>query len=109
MTEQETERFVQELWRHKKSFYKTYAWISFREPVMRKKKCRCEVCWNGGIDGKQPRKYKRATILHHKKHLKARPDLALTESNMEAVCDDCHKLRHPEIYSESKYPKERWD
>lgn len=109
MTEQETERFVQELWRRKKSFYKTYAWISFREQVMRKKKHRCEVCWNGGIDGKQTRKYKRATILHHKKRLKKRPDLALTESNMEAVCDDCHKLRHPEIYSKSKYPKERWD
>lgn len=109
MTEKETAEWVRRLWKAGKSFYKTYAWVSFRARVMKKKKYRCELCWNGGIDGKGVRKYKRAVVLHHKKHLKDCPDLALTESNMEALCEDCHKLRHPEVYERGGDHKERWD
>lgn len=114
MTEKETEQFVKKLWKNGKNFYKTYAWKRFRKRVLAKKKNRCELCWNYGISGKEVRKFKRATVLHHKKHLKDRPDLALSESNMEALCAACHELRHPERKKKfnpfiSKNPKERWD
>ncbi len=110
MTEEETAEWVRRLWKTNKNFYKTYAWVSFRARVMQKKKHRCELCWNGGIDGKSVRRYKCATTLHHKKHLKDYPELALTESNMEALCKECHKLRHPEVYEKDyKKPRERWD
>lgn len=111
MTEQEASQFVKGLAAEGKKFYKTYAWKAFRRRVLMKKKHRCELCWNGGLSGKEIRKYTKATVLHHKKHLKDRPDLALTESNMEALCRNCHELRHPEKQKtfKRKYQKERWD
>lgn len=109
MTDKETVEYIRRLQKRGKSFYRTYKWKKFRKSVLKKKKYRCELCWNGGLDGKQVRRYKRATTLHHIKHLKDNPELALTESNMEALCFKCHKLRHPELYEDKAQKNERWD
>lgn len=97
-----------------KDFYKTYRWKAFRRAVLRKKKRRCELCWQGGADKKGIRRFVRASMLHHKQHLKDRPDLALSESNMEALCRRCHEIRHPERLaawekSRKRGQRERWD
>lgn len=62
-----------------------------------------------------------ARIVHHVKHLRDRPDLALSiydpdtgERQLICVCKQCHELLHPESqrqYRPSKPPvtAERWD
>lgn len=62
-----------------------------------------------------------AHIVHHVRHLRDRPDLALSiydpdtgERQLICVCKQCHELLHPESqlqYRPSKPPvtKERWD
>ncbi len=35
-----------------------------------------------------------ATTVHHKIERSERPDLALDESNLEAVCSSCHAIEH---------------
>ena len=109
MLEKDIANWVRSLWRAGKSFYKTYEWKIFREKVLRKRKYRCEICWQGGLQKNHLRRYKRATTLHHIKHLKDAPELALEEENMIAVCKDCHKALHPEIYERSTALRERWD
>jgi len=100
MNEQDTRNYVLSF-EDIRQFYKSYKWKSFRAAVMRRKKYRCEKCWAKG-------KYKRAKVLHHIKHLREYPELALTESNMQALCKDCHREEHPEEYRKSKF-EERWD
>lgn len=96
-----------------------YTWPEWRgEPegiraqVLRLDHWECQCCKRKG-------KYRKAVIVHHVKHLKQRPDLALSifdgeERQLESVCRDCHKDYHPE--SQRQYvPKapplteERWD
>lgn len=63
-----------------------------------------------GKGRKGVRRYKKATTLHHKKHLKQFPQLALDRDNVILVCDECHKEEHPEIYAKTqKITEERWD
>lgn len=40
--------------------------------------------------------FRKATIVHHIKHLKDRPDLALDENNLISLCGSCHDIVHPE-------------
>ena len=63
----------------------------------------------------------KATIVHHVKHLKDRPDLALSiidpdtgERQLITVCKRCHEELHPEsqqqtISKEKFETEERWD
>ncbi len=68
--------------RNSKAFYSSSAWRSLREKVLRKNQW-CAMC-----------RTERAVTVHHVLHLAARPDLALVESNLEALCDACHKSLH---------------
>lgn len=110
MNEEQTKEFVEKikLTGDIRRFYKTYQWRKFRNEIMNKKKNRCELCWNGGITGEAVRRYKRATVLHHIKHLRDAPQLALREKNMMALCDECHKLMHPDEFKQQQII-ERWD
>ena len=103
MNENETKAYILKL-NDIRDFYKTYVWKKFRNAEMKKKKYRCEKCWKKGY-------YHRATVLHHKKHLRDYPELALTESNMEALCEQCHIEEHPEEFKTENAIKfkERWD
>jgi len=88
-------------------FYHTTAWRKTRKIVLRRDNFECQECKRQG-------KYSKATTVHHKKHLKDRPDLALDLNNLESLCNPCHNKEHPErfenFYQEKKKPftPERW-
>lgn len=55
-------------------------------------------------------RYKRATTVHHLKHLRDVPELALTDSNLISLCEECHEVMHPEKHKRKNgyENKERW-
>lgn len=75
----------------------------------------CQKCKASG-------KYSPAEIVHHVKHLRDRPDLALSiydpdtgERQLISLCRPCHELEHPERMRLAKgapakpVTEERWD
>ena len=64
-------------------------------------------------------RYKHAVLVHHVKHLRDRPDLALSiwdgdERQLVSVCKQCHEELHPESFTqflpkEPPITAERWD
>ena len=97
-------------------FYWSAAWLDVREQVFKLDNYECQICKARG-------KHKRAKIVHHVKHLKDRPDLALKiydpetgERQLISVCGACHEREHPErlfryrFIPKKKYiTEERWD
>ena len=95
-------------------WYNCAPWQRLREQVLQMDHYECQRCKARG-------RYAKATIVHHVKHLRDRPDLALSiydpdtgERQLVSVCKRCHELLHPE--SQRQYrPKgrpvtaERWD
>lgn len=64
-------------------------WRPKRLEILKRDNNECQECKKQG-------KYREATTVHHIKHLKDYPWLALTDSNLESVCDECHNILHPE-------------
>lgn len=98
-------------------FYWWGEWIGpqgVRQAVLRLDRYECQICKARG-------RYSRGTIVHHVKHLRERPDLALSifdpdtgERQLITVCKACHEAEHPESlrqFSPAKPPitAERWD
>ena len=93
-------------------FYSWRVWDHRREEVLKLDRYECQICKAKG-------RYRKASIVHHVKHLKDRPDLALSiwdgqERQLVSVCKECHENEHPE--SQRKYlpaaiplTEERWD
>ena len=85
-----------------------------REQVLRLDHRECVRCRERG-------RYARAEIVHHVKHLRDRPDLALSiwdpdtgERQLVSLCKACHEEMHPEAltrYEPTHEPvtAERWD
>lgn len=96
------------------TFYSWTEWLKLRKKVMQMDHHECQICKAKG-------RYSRGCIVHHVKHLKDRPDLALSmwdgeERQLITVCKQCHEELHPEsqrqyIASEPKgfVNEERWD
>ena len=96
------------------NFYQLAIWKQMREQVMKHDHYECQLCKAKG-------RYRKGVIVHHVKHLKDRPDLALSmwdgeERQLITVCKQCHEELHPEsqrqyIASEPKgfVNEERWD
>ena len=96
------------------SFYHWKDWEQLRAEVLRMDNHECQICKRKGRD-------RRADIVHHVKHLKDRPDLALSiwdgeERQLVSVCRQCHEDLHPERTVRYRYGKtvkpiteERWD
>lgn len=95
------------------AFYSWKAWKHLREMVLKLDNYECQMCKAKG-------KFKRAEIVHHVKHVKDRPDLALSiwdgeERQLVSVCKRCHEELHPERTIQYQYKqkemltKERWD
>jgi 5-methylcytosine-specific restriction protein A len=64
----------------------------------------CQMCKELGRVGK-------GEAVHHIKHLKDRPDLGLTDSNLVTLCLTHHNLAHPEKFKHKKkipINEERW-
>lgn len=77
-------------------FYKSPQWRRLRARVMEQQANECEMCRERGI-------YRRAVTVHHVRHVRSRPDLALSETyedaagvhrNLVALCADCHNETH---------------
>jgi len=99
------------------SFYQWGAWAGpdgIRQAVLKLDRYECQLCKARG-------RYSRGTIVHHVKHLRDRPDLALSlydpdtgERQLITVCKACHEAEHPESLRQTAAPKppltpERWD
>lgn len=93
-------------------FYSWGVWLRRRDEVLRMDRWECQICKAKG-------RYRKASIVHHVKHLKDRPDLALSiwdgrERQLVSVCKQCHEDQHPESqrqYRSQAEPitEERWD
>lgn len=85
-----------------------------RAAVLKMDNFECQICKEHG-------RYHRGTIVHHVKHLRERPDLALSifdpdtgERQLITVCKACHEEAHPESLqqrepSAAPLTVERWD
>ena len=95
-------------------FYWWADWLRLRDKVLEMDRHECQLCKARG-------RYSAATIVHHVKHLRERPDLALSvfdpdtgERQLVSVCKACHEAEHPESlrqFAPAKAPltAERWD
>ena len=93
-------------------FYSWPEWRRLRRGVGAGGNCAWPGCHRRGG-------YAKASIVHHVRHLRDRPDLALSvydgdSRQLEAVCKRCHEELHPDSqrqYAPSAPPltPERWD
>lgn len=97
-------------------FYVSTKWMKERKYVLSIDKYECQHC-------KANSKLRRATIVHHIKHLREYPEYALSMwiedegkkvRQLISLCSDCHDKEHPERLRQykNKYEfvtKERWD
>lgn len=81
-------------------FYISSQWRRLRVEVLRDQHYECQRCKFKG-------KYQAATNVHHKETVRKHPDLALTKSNLESLCDSCHYDEHHK--KQSRYAgDEKW-
>lgn len=95
------------------AFYTWTSWLRKRDEVLSLDNYECQECKRNG-------RYSKAVLVHHIKHLKDRPDLALTiwdgkDRQLISLCKSCHEKKHPESlkrYSaktDGYMNAERWD
>lgn len=92
-------------------FYTWTEWRQRRAEVLHMDHYECQHCRAAG-------RYRKAEIVHHVKHLKDRPDLALSiwdggERQLVSLCKSCHETEHPESLRQwdpaPQVTAERWD
>lgn len=92
-------------------FYTWALWLHLRAEVLKEDKYECQACKRRG-------KYTRATHVHHVKHVRKHPELALVKllpngaRQLISLCQACHELEHPERMRKNQkkeYWPERWD
>ena len=76
-------------------FYKTGAWLRARALALERDHYICRECLRQVEKGKMIRPRK-ADMVHHIKPRKLYPELALTLSNLESLCNTCHERMTPE-------------
>ena len=74
-------------------FYDWPEWARARSAALRIDRWECQAC-------KAVRRYRKAVLVHHVKHLKDRPDLALSvfdpatgERQLVSLCHACHSRK----------------
>lgn len=72
-----------------KTFYKSGVWLSKRSEILKRDNNECQRCKIKG-------KYSKAETVHHIKHLKDYPELAVEDKNLISLCNSCHNEEHPE-------------
>lgn len=96
-------------------FYSWPEWEHVRREVLILDHNECQIC-------RRCHRVGPADLVHHVKHLKARPDLALSvfdpstgERQLLSVCRACHEMLHPERMRRKDFglvtplTQERWD
>lgn len=88
------------------AFYHTPQWYRKRREILARDHGECQKCRE-----KSPAVFTRANTVHHIKHLKDEPELALTDDNLVSLCSDCHDAEHPEKHPQPEtgfLNEERW-
>lgn len=75
-------------------FYKSREWLEVRDRVRLKQNYECQDCKKEGKVG-------RCDVVHHKKHLRDYPLLALREDNLVCLCHMHHEKYHPEKFKKA--------
>lgn len=73
------------------AFYHTTVWRKKRASILKRDGHACCLCKAKGI-------YTKATTVHHIRHLKECPELALSDDNLQSLCSECHEKAHPEKF-----------
>lgn len=93
-------------------FYTSRTWRNKRKEIIKRDNNECQICKQNGkvtVGTKEE-----PLIVHHIKELKKYPNLAMVDSNLTSVCNDCHESEcHPDRLGEYKERKgfsnaERW-
>jgi len=72
-----------------KKFYKSTIWRHKRKTILKRDNFECQRCKEEGT-------FALAEVVHHIKHLREYPELALDDENLLSVCGACHNILHPE-------------
>lgn len=92
-------------------FYVCTQWKKKRIEIFKRDHGECQVCRRKGkltvlqLNSKDRR---RRAYIHHVKHLRDSPELALTDSNLETLCFECHELEHIEERHQFESEKEKY-
>lgn len=72
-----------------KEFYYSYMWKKKRKQILRRDNHECQRCKDNGW-------FHRAEVVHHREHLKDKPERCLDDDNLISLCFRCHNEVHPE-------------
>lgn len=95
-----------------KKLYWTKAWKKLRKIVLDYDHHECQSCKDNG-------RHRRATMVHHIKHLEQNHSLGLSTTyvgddggiyrQLISLCDECHEIQHPKEQDQTKIiTEERW-
>lgn len=87
-----------------KAFYNSALWLHKRSEALKRDNNECQKCKARG-------RFSPANCVHHKKHLKKHPELALELDNLVSLCNGCHDEEHPEKLFRRPKPQlneEKW-
>jgi len=103
VTDNEIANWIRSLikYNNAKAFYKSQLWKTLRLEVLEEQKNECQLCKAKGL-------YSEAVTVHHIKFLRQHPELALTKSNLMAVCEECHYNIHHRNETKEQLNIERW-
>ncbi|EEI9985213.1 TPA: HNH endonuclease [Listeria innocua] len=85
-------------------FYKCKEWLSLRQEALKRDNYECQRCKKKG-------KQRQADCVHHIKYVKEFPAFALTLSNLECLCNQCHNEEHERLPNQQEKKiinQERW-
>lgn len=78
-----------------KNFYKSMIWRKKRLEILKRDHYECQRCKDEGG-------FSKAEVVHHIKHLREYPQLALVDANLKSLCAACHNKVHPEKWNKFK-------
>ncbi|QBP07001.1 HNH endonuclease [Virgibacillus phage Mimir87] len=82
-----------------KKFYNSTAWIKCRALALRRDYYICTRFMkdkNSCVSFQNGKSFVMADMVHHIKPREDHPELSLTLSNLESLCNACHNKEHPE-------------
>lgn len=106
MSSEELVKWIVSLIKYKniKAFYNSIYWLNKRAEALERDHNECQKCKSKGL-------FASADCVHHKKHVKKYPHLALELENLTSLCNSCHDEEHPEKLKKSfksQLNVERW-
>lgn len=99
--------YTNPLTRHR--FYKSRAWQSTREKVLRRDNFECQACKREGRLTTIDNDKRKSLDVDHIKALETHPQLAHDLDNLETLCIKCHNKKEKRFTrKETKWKDERW-